>query len=62
MNIKNSQSKPFKTPSKTMKHKVFSSIQEKTNFSQKDELFMKFAQKTIFPPKYCKFVDFGFGW
>ena len=29
MKIENNQSKPFKTPSKTMKHRVFSSIQEK---------------------------------
>ena len=47
--MKNDQRKPFKNPSKTMKHGVFSNIPEKTNFSEKDELFMKCAQKTIFP-------------
>ena len=62
MNIQNNQRKPFKNPSIAMKHGVFSNIPEKTNFSEKDELFLKYAQKTIFPQKYYKFVDFGFGW
>ena len=62
MNIQNNQRKPFKNPSIAMKHGVFSNIPEKTNFSEKDKLFLKYAQKTIFPQKYYKFVDFGFGW
>ena len=62
MNIQNNQRKPFKNPSIAMKHGVFSNIPEKTNFSEKDELFLKYAQKTIFPQKSYKFVDFGFGW
>ena len=43
----------------SMKHWVFSSIQKKRNCSQKDKLFAKCAQKTIFPPKYRTFVGFG---
>ena len=54
---------PFKIPPKTMKDMDFQ------QFSRKDELlakrrsfYMKYAQKTIFSSKYCKFVDFWFGW
>ena len=43
---------------------IADTLGKKTNFWQKDDLCLKYdyAQKTIFSSKYCKFVDFWFGW